>query len=215
VQVYGIVDSIREGQHRSCFSRYQYPSPLPERVTSRMIEAVSKVLTHMGYDNSPFNAEFYWDKSKDKIWSPEINSRISKSHCSLFKMVDGEYYHAVMIDVALGRRPDFPCRQGRHKVAAKFLLRHCQDGVVVKTPSRDDMDKVRQRFPDCDIQCHVQPGMRLSDLQDQDSYSYEIAVLFMGAASQKDLLENYRRALELLPFDIQPFDIQQDGQGRL
>ena len=91
-----------------------------------------------------------------------------------------------MIDVALGNKPDFPHRQGRHKVAAKFMLRHYRDSVVTKAPSPQDIEKVQQRFPDSDIQLHVGPGLRLSDLKDQDSYSYEIAVLFMGASNQQD-----------------------------
>jgi hypothetical protein len=202
VHVYGIVDSIREGKHRSSFSRYQYPSSLPKYVTSRMVEVIDKVLTHMDYNNSPFNAEFYWDNKNDNIWLLEINTRISKSHCPLFKMVDGEYHHAVMIDVALGEKPDFPYRQGRHKVAAKFMLRYYRNGNVTKTPSAQDIEKVRTSFPDTEVQLHVHPGMRLSDLKDQDSYSYEIAVMFMGANSQKELLKNYRTALTILPFEI-------------
>jgi hypothetical protein len=202
VHVYGIVDSIREGKHHSCFARYEYPSSLPEHITSRMIEVIEKVLTHMGYDDSPFNAEFYWDKKNDNIWLLEINARISKSHCPLFKLVDGEYHHAVMIDVALGNKPHFPHRQGPHKVAAKFMLRHYRDGVVTKVPSSQDMKQVQQRFPDCDIQVHIHSGMRLGDLKDQDSYSYEIAVLFMGADNRQELLENYHTALEMLPFEI-------------
>jgi biotin carboxylase len=204
VTVYGIVDSIREGKHRSCFARYQYPSRLPRRVQARMVTAIQKVLQHFAYDNSPFNAEFYWSPKDDSIFLLEINSRISKSHCPLFKLVDGEYHHAVNIDVALGRRPDFPPRRGKHHIAAKFMLRRYDDGRLLQVPSPAQLEQVRQRFPDTTIQLHVQPGMRLSDLPDQDSYSYEIAVMFMGAANQQQLLANYRSALQMLPFDIQP-----------
>ncbi len=202
VHVYGIVDSIREGKHRSCFGRYQYPSSLPRTVQSRMIAVTDQVLTHMGYDDSPFNIEFYWDAATDAVRLLEINTRISKSHCPLFKMVNGEYHHAVMINVALGLEPDFPHRQGKHRIAAKFMMRRYRDGRVMKVPSQEEIEKVRQRFPDTDVQLHVRPGMRLSDLPDQDSYSYEIAVIFMGAANQKELLERYRSALGMLPFDI-------------
>lgn len=203
VRVYGIVDSIREGKHRSCFARYQYPSHIPQPIKERMIEATRKVLHHLGYNNSPFNAEFYWSNDDNKISLLEINTRISKSHCPLFKMVDGEYHHAVMIDVGLGRKPDFPYRKGKYRTAAKFMLRRYHDGHVYKVPSREDIDNVRQRFTDTGIQLHIEPGMRLSDLHDQDSYSYEIAVIFMGATNQQLLLENYRTALEMLPFDIE------------
>lgn len=203
VHVYGIVDSIREGRHRSCFSRYQYPSTLPRRIQSRMIAATNKVLMHMGYDDSPFNAEFYWHADTDAINLLEINTRISKSHCPLFKMVDGEYHHAVMIEVALGRRPEFPYREGRFRIAAKFMLRRYRDGVVRTVPAREDIERVKQSFPGAEVLLHVEPGMRLSSLPDQDSYSYEIAVLFLGADNQQQLLVNYHMALDLLPFTIE------------
>lgn len=200
--VYGIVDSIRSGKHRSSFSRYQYPSNLPGHIQQRMIQAIQKVLLYFGYNDSPFNAEFYWSKKDNSLYLLEINTRISKSHCLLFKMVDGEYHHTVMIDVALGHTPCFPYREGKHKVAAKFMLRCFQDGYVKTVPSRSQIDEVERRFPDTEIQLHIEPGMRLRDLPNQDSYSYEIATLFMGANNQKQLLANYQAALDGLSFDI-------------
>jgi len=202
VHVYGTVDSIREGKHHSCFSRYQYPSTLPRRVQSRMITATETVLTHMGYDDSPFNAEFYWHAGTDSIYLLEINTRISKSHCPLFKLVDGEYHHAVMIEVALGRYPDFPFREGHFHTAAKFMLRCYRDGIVRAVPGRKEIERVRKRFPGAEVLLHVKPGMQLSSLPDQDSYSYEIAVIFLGANNQKQLLANYRLARDMLSFTI-------------
>lgn len=202
VTVYGIVDSIREGRHQSSFSRYQYPSNLPGEVQQRMIDATCKVLTHIEYNNSPFNIEFYWDEQNDSIHLLEINTRISKSHCPLFKMVDGEFHHEVMIDVALNRKPSFPFRQGSFAIAAKFMVRCFGNGRVSATPSQQDINKVKKSFPGTEVLIHVHEGMWLSDLKDQDSYSYEIADLFMGANSYHELIENYNKALLMLPFSI-------------
>jgi hypothetical protein len=202
VTVYGIVDSIREGKHRSCFARYQYPSIIPRHVQQRMIDATARVLQHMGYDNSPFNVEYYWDRRHDKIWLLEFNARISKSHCPVFKLVDGEYHHAIMIDVALGRTPDFPHRKGHFKMAAKFMVRRYRDGLVKRVPSQEDIARVQQRYPDTEVLLHIPAGMRLSDLRDQDSYSYEIAVVYLGAGNQAELLSKYHGVLDMLPFEI-------------
>jgi biotin carboxylase len=202
VQIYGVVDSVREGRHRSSFARYQYPSILPRPVQQRMVDAATRVLRHIGYDHSPFNAEFYWDSRHRRIRLLEINTRISKSHTPLFKLVDGEYNHAVMIDVALGQRPDFPRRAGRYRVAAKFMLRRTRDGVARSVPGLQQIEAVRRRFPGTEIQLAVNPGMRLSELREQDSYSYEVAVIFMGAASQTELLANYRQVVEMLAFEF-------------
>ena len=64
------------------------------------------------------------------------------------------------------------------------------------------MERVRERFAGAEVQINVIPGMRLSKMRDQDSYSYEIAVLYMGADSHEELLANYCEALTMLPFNI-------------
>ncbi len=202
VSVYGIVDSVREGRARSSFARYQYPSALPLRVRREMMDVTARFLTHIGFDDSPFNVEFYWDPQCDRIWLLEVNTRISKSHCPLFKLVDGEYHHAVNLAVCLGELPDFPHRQGPYKVAAKFMLRRFRDAVVRRVPTDECVASVRRRFPDTELRLHVREGMRLSELRDQDSYSYEVAVLFMGAKDQKTLLANHRAAVEALGFEF-------------
>lgn len=207
VVVYGIVDSIREGEHLSSFARYQYPSRLPDAVQQRMIEATGKVLTQIGYDNSPFNIEFYWNEQSDSIHLLEINTRISKSHCPLLKMVDGEFHHDVMIDVSLGRKPAFPYRAGNFATAAKFMIRRFNNGRVSRVPDKRSVDRVKEIYPETDVLINVHEGMWLTDLKDQDSYSYEIADLYMGAESHERLLGNYDKALRMLPFQI---DKEQD-----
>ncbi|MGM0574338.1 MAG: hypothetical protein ACQEXJ_01205 [Myxococcota bacterium] len=42
--------------------------------------------------------------------------------------------------------------------------------------------------------------MRLSDLRDQDSFSYEIATVHLGAEDQTELLARFRECAEMLDF---------------
>lgn len=203
VHIYGAVDSVRGGRLQTCFTRYQYPSTLPPNVLKRMEVVTERFLTSTGYDNAPFNIEFYWSESEDHISLLEVNTRISKSHVPLFKMVDGEYHHAVMLDLALGKQPNFLKSKGQFQVAAKFMLRRYEDGLVKKVPDQEEIERVKHIFPGTEIIVSIKAGMRLSDLRDQDSYSYDIADLFMGAATQKQLLSNYNAALSMLPFIIE------------
>ena len=207
VTVYGVVDSIREGQHRSSFARYQYPSTIPQRIQQKMIAVTERFLKHIGFDNGPFNIEYYWehhDKAADKIWLLEINTRISKSHCPLFRDVDGEKKKKVMLELALGQKPDFPHRQGKYKVAAKFMWRIYHDAYVRHVPSEKDLLALKQKFPSAEVQLHIHSGMRLSELRDQDSYSYEIAVIFLGGNSQKELLQKYRDVQQAMHIELDP-----------
>jgi biotin carboxylase len=204
-EVYGIVDSIR-GPNRSSFERYQYPSTLPRAVKRRMIDMAKRVITSTGLDDSPFNMEFYWQHRTDRIWLLETNARISKSHSPLFHMVEGVPHKEVMIDVALGRKPEYPLHAGRFRHAAKFMLRRydCDSSdIVTAVPSEADLARIRQRFPGTEIRIHVSAGMRLEDLHFRDSYSHELAEIFVGADSQRKLLKTYREVAATLRFDIQ------------
>jgi len=208
VIVFGTVDSIRAGKQHSSFSRYQYPSKLPREVEARMIKAARKVIRHIGYEGATFNIEFFWEHKTDSIRLLEINSRISKSHSPLFLMVDGATNQKNVLDLALGRRPDFPHRQGDYALAGKFMMRlfkdELEDGIVEHVPTAEEIQGIRKAYPDTRVQLLVDKGMRLSELQFQDSYSYEIAVVFLGADRQKALLDRYSDVEEHLEFGIHP-----------
>jgi biotin carboxylase len=206
VVVYGVVDSVRTGRHQSCFSRYQYPSRLPAPVQECMIDAARQFMSHIGYDSAPFNVEFYWNPTTDQVRLLEVNTRLSKSHSPLFKMVDGVTHQKIGIDLVLGREPDLPHRQGRYGLAAKFMERVFDDGIVARIPGKADIERFHQAFPDGMTRILVDEGDRLAHLMFQDSYSFEIAEVFLGADSEAELLEKHDAALKLLPFDFEPLE---------
>lgn len=199
VNCYGTVDSLREGVAGSSFSRYQYPSLLPDEVIRRMADIAEQIILHVEYQDSPFNIEFYWDDASDQIWLLEINTRISKSHAPLFYLVDGCYHHKVMIDLALGDEPDMPHRQGEYAYAAKFMYRCHENAVVTRVPTREEITDIENAVDGTRVQVHVIEDMWLSDLQNQDSYSYEVATVFTGGNEVQELEHKYRRVLQKLP----------------
>lgn len=204
VVVYGIVDSIRGGKHRSCLVRYQYPSSLPARIQERMIGATAKVMTQFGYDCGPFNIEFFWDRRTDRIRLLEINARISKSHCPLFRLVDGASHQEVMVDLALGERPRFPSRKGPFRMAGKFMHRVFEDGVVSGMPTINEIAQARKVYPEARFRLLAEVGDRLKYSHHHDSYSYELADIFLGGEDQRDLLSKYQDVLERVTFDVDP-----------
>jgi hypothetical protein len=109
-----------------------------------------------------------------------------------------------MIDLALGNQPEFPHRQGKYQWAAKFLERRFQDELVVKVPTQEDIQALQEQFPDTLVEILVKPGMRLSQLANQDSYSYEVADLLLGANSPQELLAKHQQCWEALPFEFAP-----------
>ncbi|WP_307808241.1 ATP-grasp domain-containing protein [Streptomyces oryzae] len=201
VHVYGVIDShLYPGT--SSFLRYQYPSSAPPQVTERLIDVTSRVVRQIGLDNTTFNIEFFWDQERDRINIVEVNPRLSQSHAPLFEYVDGLPNYQCMISLALGHEPMLPFRQGPYRVAAKWFLRRFSDAYVRRCPGQDEIARVRREMPDTIVDIIAKERGRLSDLPSQDSYSYELAALYLGADDESELHEKYRRCLELLPFEF-------------
>ncbi len=214
VRITGIVDSLRDREHRSVLVRYEYPSALPEAVQARLGELSRRVMTHIGYDDAPFNIEFYHDAHSDRLWLLEINGRLSRSHAALFQLVDGAPHFQVMVDVALGLAPRMPHREGAYAVAAKEMLRVFENGVVRRVPAEDEIRRLEARLPGTLVSLNVHEGMRLDALMHQDPYSWELGVLFCGAEDREALRRRIDECRAALPFEIAPLPaVDEAGAG--
>ncbi|WP_206081111.1 ATP-grasp domain-containing protein [Marinobacter orientalis] len=200
MKIYGVVDSLREGAVGSSFSRYQYPSDLEASVQDIMFEDCRRFIERTGFDNSPFNIEFFYNEDEGSIWMLEVNPRCSKSHSPLFEMVEGSSNLQAMVDVALGRKPAFPPERGKYRYAAKIMLREHQDGVVERVPDANEIRAIENDIPGCHIQVEAEQGNRLSDMLHQDSYSFEYAVLFVGGDSGEEIDKKADQIKERLDF---------------
>lgn len=201
VHVHGVVDSVREPDSSS-FARYQYPSRMPRQVTDRMEAVARKALRRIGFDGSAFNIEFFWESSTDSISLLEINTRIAQHHSDLFDKVHGVSNHKVAVELALGRDPKFPEAKGTFRCAAAFWLRTHEDAWVADVPSAETLAAVARQWPGTYVELEVHPGMWLSQLHDQDSYSYVLALIYVGAASHEQLQTTYDAVVQRLDFDL-------------
>jgi hypothetical protein len=204
-EIYGVVGSVR-GPNRSSFERFEYPAEVSAAVAADMSEIAARVAERVGLDDSPFNVEFFHDTANDRLWLLEMNVRISKSHSPLFERVTGVPHFEVMLDLALGLAPSYPPDLGEYRVAAKFMPRiygRHDDAVVARVPTRAELDELEARFPGTDIQLELEEGERLGDIRHRDSYSYELATIFMAADTREALHANYRRCREALDIRIE------------
>ncbi|MEB3371388.1 ATP-grasp domain-containing protein [Saccharopolyspora mangrovi] len=199
--VHGIIDSHCYPE-TSSFLRYQYPSRLPEEVQERVVAISRDVMQHVGLDSSTFNIEFFWDTETDALNILEINPRLSQSHAPLFELVDGMPNHQAMVQLAVGEEPTMPRREGEHRIAAKWFHRTFRDALVKSTPSEEDLGRVRQEVPSATLDVVAEEGRQLSELPAQDSYSYELFAVYLGADDESELRAQFDRCVELLPFDL-------------
>jgi biotin carboxylase len=197
VTVYGVLDSINYPDSSS-FLRHQYPSALPEPVIGRLHDVSKKVMRQVGMDAATFSIEYFYDPQRDSLNLLEINPRHSQSHAELFEYVDGVPNHHCMLSLALGRDPALPHRAGPYKVAAKWYYRWFADGTVRRTPGPEDIARIEKEIPGVRIDVVPDEGQRLSDTEQQDSYSYEIAHIFTGGDSEEDIRAKYDRCVAAL-----------------
>lgn len=199
VVFHGTLDMERE---HNAFTRFIWPSQKPDTVITRMEDATRKLLKHIGYDNGCFNAEFVWDPETDRLAFIEVNPRISQSHSPMCMWVDGRSNHEVAIDVALGREPLYDPGSGEYEVAAKFMEHVAQDGRVARVPSESEVEELQARFAPAIIQVLVEPGEKLSEMLDQDAYSFCYADVYMAAHSRDELFRKHDALLDSLTFEV-------------
>jgi hypothetical protein len=89
-------------------------------------------------------------------------------------------------------------------VAGKFFYRvFFVDATVTRVPSEEEIAELERDFPGTVIALQAEAGMRLSSLPEQDSYSFALAYVWMGAEDEEALEANYRRLAERLNFEFE------------
>ncbi len=205
VTVNGALDSI-DYPDTPCFLRHQYPSQLPPEIVARMTDISERVITQMGLDNSTFSIEFFCEPETGRVSVLEINARHSQSHADMFYAVDGVPNHHCMVRLGLGLDPRLPKGQGRYDIAAKCYYRRFSDGIVTGVPTAAEIERIQDDIPGVTIEVVPAEGIRLSKMPAQDSYSYELADIFIGADSEADLVAKYERCVDALRFEFDDVD---------
>jgi biotin carboxylase len=200
--IFGVVDSIMF-PGTLAFSRFDYPSSLPDTVQARMDEIAARVMEGIGFDNGLFNIEMMYDARADRVSIIEINPRMASQFADLYEKVDGTSSYPVLLDIAQGRAPRFTRRQGRYGFAASFVLRSFEDQVVAALPTEAELERLTELYPDMRVELHGTLGRKLSaELQDGRSYRYGIVNL--GGRDLADVLAQFEACRDRLGIVLQP-----------
>lgn len=201
IYTYGLIDSLHYEGTQS-FLCYAIPSDLPVAVQERMREISKKVMKQISFNNSTFNIEFFYNEEDDSIKLLEINPRMSQSHADMYAKVKGYSNHQVLIKLALGEKPHFKEKQGKYEYAAKFQYRVFEDGAVQHVPDEDKIREIEEKYDDTLINIDAKEGQKLSELTLQDSYSYALGNIMIGAHSREALFEKYEKIIQDLDIKI-------------
>jgi hypothetical protein len=188
VEVHGVFD-IHRADDGSTFTHYTYPSRLPETAHARMRTIAVDLVTAAGFDHGAFNIEFFVDA--ERTWILEVNPRISQEHDQLMAWVDGVTNLQVMARTALGEHPRLQARGGPCSLAAKYFVRRERDATVTRVPDARRLAAIEEQFAPCVVELLVQRGDRLSELPEQEPYSYLLAYVYLGGDDERELTDRY------------------------
>ena len=198
VTILGVIDSVMFPD-TNVFERFEYPSRLPSDVQERMTRIVSEFISGMQYESGQFNVELFYDSASDNIRIIEINSRLSYQFADLYENVDGTNMYDILVDLSLGRRPNFIPGNGRFKFSNSFVLRTFEGKRLMAIPEKGEISKFNQRYKESKIKIYGKRGQRLAG-EMRAIGSYRHGIVNIGAKSLLDLFAIYEDALETLTF---------------
>lgn len=111
--------------------------------------------------------------------------------------------HHALLKLALGQDPEFDQGQGPYRIAAKYYHRRFSDGLVRRVPTDDEIKALEADIPGVSIYPLPREGQQLSELAAQDSYSFEVTDIIVGADSVAELEDKYERIVQALHYDIE------------
>ena len=201
VVVYGALDSVNYPDSSS-FLRHQYPSQLGEEPVRRMREVAERVMR------------------ADRLRQRHLQHRVLLRPGLGPGGPAGDQPAALAVArraVRVRRRrrqprdhgaarprpgPRAPASTGEYQIAGKWYLRRFEDGVVTRVPTPEEVAAVQDRIDGTQIEIVPRAGQRLSDLPEQDSYSFELAQLFVAAHTEDEMTQKYQACVDALPFEF-------------
>ena len=87
-------------------------------------------------------------------------------------------------------------------MAAKCFLRRFSDGIVRRHPTPEEIDTIERSVAGTTINLVAHTGDRLSHMHAQDSYSYELAHVDIGAADEAELNTKFHYVSTTLRYEI-------------
>ena len=189
VDILGVTDSIFF-PGTLAFSRFEYPSSLPDGVQERMAEMARRLMGGLGFDNGMFNIEMMYDAREDRIAIIEINPRMASQFADLYEKVDGTNAYEVLLDIGTGVQPSPKRREGRYPFAASCVLRTFEDYVVAALPSEDLLAELEYLYPDIRVEIHATAARKLSD-EFQDGTSFRYGIVSLGGRYRADVLQTF------------------------
>jgi len=185
--------------------RFDYPSSLSGAIQARIADIVSRLIVHLGLDNTLFNVEMMYHERADRVAIVEVNPRMCGQFADLYAKVDGTSAYTVALELATGQTPCVRHREGTHRVASSVPLRIFEHRRVQRAPSAAEVASVEADFPGTLVWSECKTGDVLSDFESvEDGKSARYGVVNLGASDRKALATLQEDVLESLDYRFEP-----------
>jgi len=198
VNILGTVDSVMY-PGTSAFMRFEYPSRLDADVVARLEDIARRAVEAIGFTHGLFNVELFYQPASGRITIIEINPRMAGQFSDLYERVDGKSLWSLELDLALGRTPRFPYREGRFGAASSFVFREFGDAVK-QAPPVEQQGWLAATYPDARLFLDLKHSTsRARETKWLGNYRY--ALVHMGGRDHDDMMARFRDVCEHLNFD--------------
>ena len=201
VNILGTVDSVMY-PGSNAFMRFEYPSRLDATIVAQLQDVARRAVEAIGFSHGLFNVELFYQPQSGRITIIEINPRMAGQFSDLYERVDGKSLWSLELDLALGKTPVFPHRQGRFGSAASFVFREFGDAVK-HAPPMDQQRWLTATYPDARLFLDLKHSTsRARETKWLGNYRY--ALIHMGGRDHDDMMARFADVCEHLDFDAKP-----------
>ncbi len=198
VDILGTVDSAMY-PGTNAFMRFEYPSQLAANHVEKLEAVAKRAVEAVGLTHGLFNVELFFDPTTERITIIEINPRMAGQFSDLYERVDGKSLWALELELALGKTPTWPHRQGNFGAAASFVFREFGEAIKQPPPEHEQI-WLTKTFPDARLFLDIKHSTsRARETKWLGTYRY--ALVHMGGADHDDLMARFANVCEHLNFD--------------
>lgn len=198
VNILGTVDSVMY-PGTSAFMRFEYPSRLHADVVARLEHVARRAVEAIDFTHGLFNVELFYQPKSGRITIIEINPRMAGQFSDLYERVDGKSLWSLELDLALGRTPLFPYREGRFGSAASFVFREFGDAVK-QAPPVEQQGWLAANYPDAKLFLDLKHSTsRARETKWLGNYRY--ALIHLGGRDHDDMMARFDDVCQHVSFD--------------
>lgn len=198
IHFFGIVDAVMY-PGTSAFQRFEYPSRLPAVTQAAACDVAERVMRAMAFDHGAFNVELFWQPATSTFQVIEINPRLAAQFGDLYEKVDGVNPYSVLVDLSVGRTPQWTRGNGAYGAAASFVFREF-NGAVKIAPEKAQIDWLRTAHPDARLHTFIKHGnSRWRETKWLGNYRY--AIVNLGGTDRADLERRHADVCSNLVFE--------------